>query len=81
MASKVRKKKHSAIQKRILKRLIDADLNMAAAARINGHIPQNASLHFLRENESYFDDAIRKYKEDADCRNAAVSSKSAEVSA
>ena len=58
------RKKRSVLQKKILKDLIDADMNMADVAKLHGHTRANVSLHFLRENESYFKKAIVLSKEE-----------------
>lgn len=81
MPHKIMKKSYSLIQKKILKDLIDADLSISAAAKVLGHQSSNASAHFLRENEDYFQKAIQHSKKKSKRRNAAVSTKPAEVSA
>lgn len=57
------RKKYTERQKRILKRLIDADLSLSEAASVLGHTAANASVHFLRENEDYFAKAIAQSRQ------------------
>lgn len=52
-------RKRTARQKKILKALIDADLNVTMVAEHYGHSTGNASVRLLREDEEYFYSAIK----------------------
>lgn len=55
----IKRESRTPTQKAILKRLIDHDLTTADVARFYGHTTANASIHLLRQNEYYFDKAIK----------------------